>query len=217
MEFYQKYCTYTCHTVRVYSPPKVLLQPLSQIFLRIPKQYFVFVSPPKNKPTQSATIVLTLWIYRTEDKLQSCILVWRDSKKRCVHCILADRSHVRSSQLRGLCNGDLHFAHLGKFQKLFNDQGEIISNLGYSTSFPRNQKQQSRNRVRQLQKLKDNFILSINSPRKSIEEYSFLAPMLRLAIFSASCEYLFFLNPPRQSSRCNGEAAKSIDEENYFV
>ena len=31
----------------------------------------------KNKPTQSATIVLTLWIYRAEDELQSCILVWR--------------------------------------------------------------------------------------------------------------------------------------------
>ena len=29
----------------------------------------------KNKPTQSATTVLTLWIYRREDKLQSCILV----------------------------------------------------------------------------------------------------------------------------------------------
>ena len=28
----------------------------------------------------------------------------------------------------------------GKFKKLFNDQGETISNLGYSTSFPRNQK-----------------------------------------------------------------------------
>ena len=40
----------------------------------------------KNKPTQSAIIVLALLIYCTEDKLQSCILVWRDSKKRCVHC-----------------------------------------------------------------------------------------------------------------------------------
>ena len=42
----------------------------------------------KNKPThvQSATIVLTLWIYCTEDKQQSCILIWRNSKKRCVHC-----------------------------------------------------------------------------------------------------------------------------------
>ena len=86
INFIKKYCTYACHTLRVYSPPQVPLRPLSQTFLRIPKQYFVFVSSPKNKPTQSATIVLTLWIYRTEDKLQSCILVWRDSKKRCVHC-----------------------------------------------------------------------------------------------------------------------------------
>ena len=87
--FTKKYCTYTCHILRVQSPPKVPLRPLSQTFLRIPKQYFVFVSSPKNKPTlQSAKIVLTLWIsYRTEDELQSCILVWRDSKKRYVHCI----------------------------------------------------------------------------------------------------------------------------------
>ena len=28
------------------------------------------------------------------------------------------------------------FAHSGKFQNLFNDRGEIISNLGQSTSFP---------------------------------------------------------------------------------
>ena len=29
------------------------------------------------------------------------------------------------------------FAYRAKFQKLFNDRGEIRSNLGYSTSFPR--------------------------------------------------------------------------------
>ena len=84
--FSKKYCTYTCHTLRVYSPPKVPLRPLPRTFLRIPKQYFVIVSSPKNKPTQSTTIVLTLWIYHTEDELQSCILVWRDGKKSCVHC-----------------------------------------------------------------------------------------------------------------------------------
>ena len=39
----------TCHTPRVYSPSKVLLRPLSRIFLRIPKQYFVFVSSPKKQ------------------------------------------------------------------------------------------------------------------------------------------------------------------------
>ena len=47
--FTKKYCTYACHKMRVYSPPKVPLQPLSQTFLRIPKQYFVFVSSPKKQ------------------------------------------------------------------------------------------------------------------------------------------------------------------------
>ena len=55
-----KYCAYTCHTLHVYSGPKVPLRPLYQTFLRSPKQYFVFVSSPKNKPTQTTTIVLTL-------------------------------------------------------------------------------------------------------------------------------------------------------------
>ena len=41
------------------------------------------------------------------------------------------------------------FAYRAKFQRLFNDRGEIRSmvNLGYSTSFPCKQKQQCRNRV----------------------------------------------------------------------
>ena len=87
MEFCQKILyPETCHTLLVYSPPKVPLRQLSQTFLRIPKQYFVFVSSPKNKPTQSVTIVPTLWIYRAEDELQSSNLVWRDSKKKFVHC-----------------------------------------------------------------------------------------------------------------------------------
>ena len=38
------------------------------------------------------------------------------------------------------------FAYRAKFQRLFNDRGEI-SNLGYSNSFPRKQKQQCRNPV----------------------------------------------------------------------
>ena len=36
--FTNKYCTYTCYTLSVYSPPKVPLRPLSQTFLRTPKQ-----------------------------------------------------------------------------------------------------------------------------------------------------------------------------------
>ena len=39
------------------------------------------------------------------------------------------------------------FAYGAKFQKLLNERGEIKSNLGYSNSFPRKQKQQCRNRV----------------------------------------------------------------------
>ena len=43
-----------------------------------------------------------------------------------------------------------------------------------------------------------------------MEEYCFLAPMLRLSISSASLNICFW-NPPRQSSRCTGQATKSID------
>ena len=89
MEFYQKNCTYMCHTLPIYSPQKVPLWPLSQTgFANSQTKFrFRFFSKKKTpKPTQSATIVLTLWIHRTEDELQSCILVWRDSKKRRVNC-----------------------------------------------------------------------------------------------------------------------------------
>ena len=96
-----------------------------------------------NKPTQSATIVPILWIYRTEDELQSCILFWRDSKGACT---VISRSFARSADIVAW-PVQRRFGHRGKFQKLFNDRGEIISNLGYSTSFPSNPKQQSRNRV----------------------------------------------------------------------
>ena len=37
------------------------------------------------------------------------------------------------------------FTHRGKFQKLFNDRREMISNLVHTTSFPRNKKQRRRN------------------------------------------------------------------------
>ena len=45
------------------------------------------------------------------------------------------------------CWVNIGFVHHGKSQKLFNDRRKIISNLMYSTSFSRNQKQQCRNRV----------------------------------------------------------------------
>ena len=84
--FTKKYCTYTCHTLRVYSPPKVPLRPLSQTFLRIPKQYFVFVSSPKKQTHTVCNNSPNIVDLSLEDELQSCILVWRDSKTRCVHC-----------------------------------------------------------------------------------------------------------------------------------
>ena len=55
-------------------------------FCEFPNNFSFSFLLQENKPTQSATTVPTLWIYRTENELQSCILVWRDSKKRCVHC-----------------------------------------------------------------------------------------------------------------------------------
>ena len=77
--FTKKYCTYTYHTLRVYRPSKVLLRPLSKIFLRIPKQYFVFVSSPKihtvcnNRPN----IVDLLYIGVTNCK----VAVWFGARK----------------------------------------------------------------------------------------------------------------------------------------
>ena len=52
---------------------------LSQTFLRIPTQHFVFVSSPKK---QTHTVCNN----RPNIVDLSYILVWRDSKKRCVHC-----------------------------------------------------------------------------------------------------------------------------------
>ena len=60
-------------------------------------------------------------------------------------------------------------------------------------------------------------IPSINPPRKFMEEYWFLAPMSRLAISSALLNIFFFWNSPQQSSRCTGQATRSIAEENYVV
>ena len=86
--FTKKYCTYTRHTLRVYSPPKVNSTPttVSNIFANSQTVFRFRFFFKKNKPTQSTTIFLTLWIYRRKDRLKRCILVWRDSKKRCVHC-----------------------------------------------------------------------------------------------------------------------------------
>ena len=143
MEFYQKLLyLQVSHTARLSPSQSSTLTVVSNLFANSQTIFRFRFFSKKNKPTPSATIVLTLWIYRTEDELQSCILVWRHSKKRCVHC----RSFARSTDIVAWPM-QRRFAHPGKFQKLFNDRGEIMSNLGYSTSFPHNQKQQCRNRV----------------------------------------------------------------------
>ena len=48
--FTRKYCTYRCHTLRVYRPPKVPHRPLSRTFLRISQLFnFVFFSSPRKQ------------------------------------------------------------------------------------------------------------------------------------------------------------------------
>ena len=66
--------------------PKFYSDQCVKPFCKFPNNISFSFLLQKNKPTQSATIVLTLLIYCTEDELQSCILVWRHSKERCVHC-----------------------------------------------------------------------------------------------------------------------------------
>ena len=75
----------------------------------------------------------------------------KNKKSRCVHRIIS-RSLPRWVDIVAW-PVQRQFAYPAKFQKLFNDRGELRrSNLGYSTSFLRNQKQQCRNRVHYLQK-----------------------------------------------------------------
>ena len=86
MEFYQKLLyLQVSHTARLSPSESSTTTIVSNLFANSQTIFRFRFFSKKNKPTQSATIVLTLWIYRTEDKLQSCSLVWRDSKKRFVH------------------------------------------------------------------------------------------------------------------------------------
>ena len=61
-------------------------------------------------------------------------------------CTVISRSFARSVNIV-VWPVQRWFAYPVKFHKLFNDRGELRSNLGYSTSFLRNQEQQCRNRV----------------------------------------------------------------------
>ena len=109
--------------------------------------------------------------YRTEDKLQSCILAWRDSKKRCVHCNwpIVRAFGRRSCVARATAICILHI--VGSFRSYFpatKNKSVEIAPKKFTIDIP-----------------------SINPPRKLMEEYWFLAPMSRLAISSASLEYFF--------------------------
>ena len=83
------------------------------------------------------------------------------------------------------------FAYRGKFQKLCIDRGEIIGKLKlvFSTSFPRNQKQQCRNHVDYVTQIYD--IPSINPPRKLMEEYCFLVLHVSVCDSSTSLNLFF--------------------------
>ena len=118
--FTKNYFSYKRHTLLVYRPPKVLLRTV----LRIPKQYFVFVSSPKN---QTHTVcnnrpnILDL-SYRGRTAF------WFGAIARKGACTVISRSFSRSADVVAW-TVQQRFAHRGKFQKLFNDRGEIISNL----------------------------------------------------------------------------------------
>ena len=141
--FTKKYCTYMCHTPCFYCPPKVPHRPLSQTLLRIAQLYFVFLSSKKQTHTicNNHPNIVDL-LYRGQTK----VAFWFGSIARKGACTVISRSFA--------CSVDIvawpmqgRFALRRKFQKLFNDQGKITSNLGHSTSFHHNQKQQCKNCV----------------------------------------------------------------------
>ena len=76
------------------------------------------------------------------------------------------------------------FAHRGKFLKLLDDRGEIISDLGYSTSFPRNQKSRTL-------PIKIYDISSINPPRKLMESAGWNATTSGIGSIRISSQGLF--------------------------
>ena len=109
-------------------------------FLRIPQPYF-----PLKKQTH------TIWNNRPHIvdppyRGRTKVVFWFGVKARKGGCTVISRSFPRSVDIVA-CPVQRRFAHRGKFQELFSDRGEIISNFGYSTSFPRNQKPQCRNPV----------------------------------------------------------------------
>ena len=87
MEFYQKLLLPTSVTRCAFIALRKFYSDHSiKHFCEFPNNIWFLFLLQKVKPTESATIVLTLWIYRTEDELQSCILVRHQSNQRCMHC-----------------------------------------------------------------------------------------------------------------------------------
>ena len=123
------------------------------------------------------------------------------------------------------------FTYRAKFQKSFNDRGEIRSNRGYSTSLIPATKSSSvgiayfnyknlRYTILLRGKLVDYPRLLFISPRSLNNFWNFARYANRgctgHATMSKSLN-IFFWNFPRQSPRCTGQATRSIDEENCFV
>ena len=128
-------------------------------------------------------------------------LVWRDSKERCVHCnwpIVPTLSrHSCVARATAICI--LHIA------ESFRSYSTID---WYSNSFLRDQKQQCRNRPQKF----TIDIPPINPPRKIDGRVFVPSPESRLAISSASLTVFF-----SETTRCTGQARRSIGKENYFV
>ena len=180
MEFYQKILYLRVTHCAFIALQKFYSDHCLKYFCEFPNNISFSFLLQKNKPTQSATIVITLWIYRTEDKLQSCILVWRDSKKRCVHC---NQPIVRPFG-RYSCVASATVICILHIVESFRSYSTIDQ---YLTSFPRNQKQQCRNRP---QKIYDRDTFD-KSAEKIDGRVLVLSPMSRLAISSASLNIFF--------------------------
>ena len=82
MEIYQKLLyLQVSHTVCLLPSESSTPIIVSNLFANSQSVFSFRFFSKKNKPTHSATIVLTLWIYHTEDELQSCIGLARWQEK----------------------------------------------------------------------------------------------------------------------------------------
>ena len=211
IEFYQKLLyLQVSHTARL-QPSQSSTPTIVSNILQIPKQFFVFVSSPKkqthtvcnNRPNivdlsyRGRTAKLHFGLAPQQEKVRALPIVRTFGRHSCV---------ARATVQR-------RFPHPGKFQKLFNDRGEIISNLGYSTSFPPTKNNSVEIAYINNKKIKD--ILSINSPRKLMEEYQFLAPIPRLAISSALLSTLH--NKCKKATELPGQTSSLIGQKNIFL